>query len=277
MLKKIPLDRIRTDPYWLREKIAENRTDELPCFLNLDIFKNIVHEFIEEDWKPHCNALVDRTANIVMTTITDSLQHTLEIKSCERYPQLKLRLQKQCLDAAMLLIQDARDQLQAHLQLEKHPYTQDFVLFENIAQARYRGLKRQLEVALRLDEKPGEGRSGGGSGCVYDSEAIQTIIDGVFERNQKRSVEDTMAEEMEIVLEAYGKVATQRVIDRTPMICWQVFRSLTPAIQDTLWNATDKELDSVMQENEAFAKRYEELKEELDEMNKAMEIFQSLQ
>lgn len=34
-LRQIPLDLIRTDPFWLKEKIAENRTDDLACFLNV--------------------------------------------------------------------------------------------------------------------------------------------------------------------------------------------------------------------------------------------------
>ena len=34
-LRKIPLGHIRTDPSWLKEKIADNRTDDLVCFLNV--------------------------------------------------------------------------------------------------------------------------------------------------------------------------------------------------------------------------------------------------
>ena len=48
-LRKIPLASIRTDPTWLKEKIAGHRTDDLPCFLNVDSFKSIVEEFIEQD------------------------------------------------------------------------------------------------------------------------------------------------------------------------------------------------------------------------------------
>jgi hypothetical protein len=86
-------------------------------------------------------------------------------------------------------------------------------------------------VSLRLDQ---EG--------AYDTGAIKTIMDGVFERIRQKSVEEHMAEDMEIVLESYGKVATKRVIDRTPMICWEIFRSLSDSIQENLWNATDDTL-----------------------------------
>jgi predicted transcriptional regulator len=139
------------------------------------------------------------------------------------------------------------------------------VLFSNIANARHRGLKRELEVSLRLDQ---EG--------AYDTGAIKTIMDGVFERIRQKSVEEHMAEDMEIVLESYGKVATKRVIDRTPMICWEIFRSLSDSIQENLWNATDDTLAASMQDTAEFAEKYKQLTEELEEMNKALTIFQSV-
>jgi hypothetical protein len=81
---------------------------------------------------------------------------------------------------------------------------------------------------------------------------------------------------MEIVLESYGKVATKRVIDRTPMICWEIFRSLSDSIQENLWNATDDTLAASMQDTAEFAEKYKQLTEELEEMNKALTIFQSV-
>jgi predicted transcriptional regulator len=101
-------------------------------------------------------------------------------------------------------------------------------------------------------------------------------MDGVFERIRQKSVEEHMAEDMEIVLESYGKVATKRVIDRTPMICWEIFRSLSDSIQENLWNATDDTLAASMQDTAEFAEKYKQLTEELEEMNKALTIFQSV-
>ncbi len=43
-------------------------------------------------------------------------------------------------------------QVVLHLDIEKHPYAQDNELFENISAARHRGLKRELESALRLEQ-----------------------------------------------------------------------------------------------------------------------------
>ena len=119
---------------------------------------------------------------------------------------------------------------------------------------------------MRLDQE----------GCVFDTVAIKAIVDGVFERNRIKSVEEHMAEDMELVLESYGKVATKRVIDRTPMICWEIFRSLSSTVQDSLWDITDEELDEALHDKPEFANSRKELSNELEEMNKALTIFQSL-
>ena len=86
-----------------------------------------------------------------------------------------------------------------------------------------------------------------------------------------------MSEEMEIVLESYGKVATKRVIDRTPMICWEIFRSINNSVQESLWNITDKELEESLQDTVDFVEMHKVLSKELEEMNKAMAIIQYLQ
>ena len=264
-LKSIPLNRIRTDPSWLKDRIAESRTDDLACFLNVDIFKNIVADFIDADWKPHCEALVDKTSDIMMTAVSESLQATVA-QSGDRYPKLKTLIRKNSERTAQELTLEAQKQVRSHLELEKHPYTQDHGLFKSIASARNRGLRRQLEVSLRLDQP----------GVMFDTTAVKTIIDTVFERSRQKSVEQQMAEDMEIVLESYGRVATKRVIDRTPQICWEVFRSLTQSIQDTLWTTTDDKLQDAMTDAPEFTQRYKEATEELEEMNKALTIFQSL-
>ena len=184
LLKKIPLDSIRTDPSWLKEKIAENRTDDLACFLNVDIFKNIVSDFIEADWKPYCKELVNETSDIIMSAISESLERTV---TSDRYPKLRSMLKMHCDRSAQALILEARKQVERHLEIEKHPYTQDHILFANIANARHRSLKRELEVSLRLDQ---EG--------AFDTGAIKTIMDGAFERIRQKSVEEHMAEDMEV-------------------------------------------------------------------------------
>ena len=100
-LKKVPLASIRTDPTWLKDKISESRTDELACFLNIDMFKSLIEEFIDEDWRPHCAELLDTTEDIVLHAVRNAIQTTL---SSNRYPALTGLIQKQCHAAAQDLL-----------------------------------------------------------------------------------------------------------------------------------------------------------------------------
>jgi hypothetical protein len=199
---------------------------------------------------------------ILSLTVSDSIERMATV---EQYPALRFLVERQCRKAAEELMAQASKQVISHLDIEKYPYTQDNELFENISAARHRGLKRELEAALRLEQ---EG--------VFDTQAIKAIVDGVFERNQQRTVEDHMAEEMEIVLESYGQVATRRVIDRTPMICWEVFRSLAKSVQESLWDVTDETLVQCTQKTPDYAEKYRAVSEELEEMDKALDIFESI-
>lgn len=62
----------------------------------------------------------------------------------------------------------------------------------------------------------------------------------------------------------------------TAMISWEVFRGLAASIQDSLWSVTDDVLGSCMQETPEFAMRYAAASAELAEMNKAIDIFESI-
>jgi hypothetical protein len=88
---------------------------------------------------------------------------------------------------------------------EQHPYTQDQVLLQAMNQSRFQNLRNDLELQLRLDQE----------GLVFDTQAIQVILERVFEKHKQQH---WMAEQMELVLSCYGKVATQQVSDRAPQI-----------------------------------------------------------
>ena len=61
----------------------------------------------------------------------------------------------------------------------------------------------------------------GGSGEINRS-AVETMVRNVFGRNQARSMDDHMSEEMQHALDAYGKVAVKRFINAVPMISLQL-------------------------------------------------------
>jgi hypothetical protein len=319
-LRQLPLKRIRTDPTWLLDKIAQYRTDDLACFINVDIFKHIVGEFVEQDWTPPCFQLVETTRQIVMSTLDECLKETLilhgvvnddngdgyqadynDTSRC-RFPRLQQALYDACHDVAKELLATATTQLEAHLELEQsYPYTQDDVLLNTIAQSRYETLKRDLELQLRLDQE----------GVVLDTHAIQTILDRVFDKHRSPSslsnasmsstlaasaapgVEASsplssgargggvaamyLAEELELILSCYGKVATQRVLDRTPMICWQVCRSLKPKLEQALGCVTDETLQEFLWESPAILLKMETTTAQLQELDKALKRIRVLQ
>ena len=283
-LRKIPLRQIRTDPSWLLEKIALYRTDDLACFLNVDIFKHIVADFVQEDWAPHCHDLIETTHQIVTETLQQSLETTFGSSTSEhsnqstnipstfplsissRFPLLRSMMAQKCMQVSEELMKTAREQLEAHLDLEQHhPYTQDDVLLDAMASARHRSLRRELELHLRLDQE----------GVVFDTQAISDILDRVFAKT-RANPQLYLAEEMELVLHSYGQVATKRVLDRTPMICWQAFRTLPRKLQEVLGCVTDDVLAKCFLDSPTTLRRHEDLSQQSAELKKAMGLVQSL-
>ncbi len=261
-LRKIPMTRIRTDSSWLQQKMALFRTDDLACFINVDMFQHIVAEFVHEDWLPPCNKLVDTLQEILTETLNQTLHDQLQ--SSKRFPILEQMIESTCHRVARQLMETARNQVQEHLEMEQeHPYTQDEVLLNAMNQSRFNGIRRDLELQLRLDQE----------GVVYDTQAIKTILDRVFTKHQRTN---WMAEQMELVLSCYGQVATQRVLDRTPQICWQTCRSLSKALQEELGCITDDVLETCLWESPASKKRFHDLSLKLNDLQKAMDCIKSI-
>jgi hypothetical protein len=260
-LRKLPLSRIRTDPTWLVEKLAQFRTDDLACFVNVDMFQHVVAEFVQDDWAPPCHTLVQCLEDILTTTLKASLKERLE---GTRFPLLQSMMETTCHNVANKLLETARHQVQEHLELEEqHPYTQDQVLLQAMNQGRFQNLRNDLELQLHLDQE----------GVVFDTQAIQDILDRVFEKHKQQH---WMAEQMELVLSCYGKVATQRVLDRAPQICWQTCRSLPGKIQEELGCVTDDVLETCLWESPESRERFHALTNKLHDLQKAMDVVKSM-
>ena len=86
-----------------------------------------------------------------------------------------------------------------------------------------------------------------------------------------------MAEQMELVLSSYGKVATQRVLDRTPQICWQTCRKLPASLQEALGGVTDDILEKCLWESPESKTKYQELVSALKDLQEAMEVVKQIQ
>lgn len=262
-LRKIPCDRIRTDPSWLQEKMDQYRTDDLACFINVDMFQHVVSEFVQDDWEPPCNKLVDSLHAILRESLDQALQDQLQ--SASRFPILEKMIKTTCNRVADDSIAQVRKQVREHLDMEEHhPYTQDEVLLQAMNRARFSTLRKDLEFQLRLDQE----------GVVYDTQAIQSILDRVFAKHQSSN---WLAEQMELVLSCYGQVATQRVLDRTPQICWQACRSLSKSLQEELGCVTDDILETCLWESPASKKKFQNLRLQVEDLQKALDTLQTIQ
>jgi hypothetical protein len=76
-LQQLPLKRICTNPTWLLDKIAQYWTNDLACFMNVDIFKHIVGKFLQQDWTSRSFQLMETTRQIVMSMLDKCLKETL--------------------------------------------------------------------------------------------------------------------------------------------------------------------------------------------------------
>ena len=260
-MRKLPLKRIRTDPSWLQDKIRQFRTDDMACFVNVEMFQYVVAEFVRDDWAPPCQKLLKTLQEILESTLEDTIKETLLVdEQSSRFPLLKQLVQGTCRKISQTMLADATNQVQEHLKIEEeYPYTQDEVLLKAISDVRYDNLKRDLELQLRLDQE----------GVVFDTHAIQSMLDGVFRKHQQQN---WMAEQMEVVLSCYGKVATQRVLDRTPQICWQVARSLPEVLLEELGCVTDNVLEKCLWESPQTLRQYEELQTQLKGLQNALDV-----
>lgn len=260
-MRKMPLHRIRTNPSWLTEKIQQFRTDDLACFVNVDMFQHIVAEFVQEDWAPPCHKMLRTLEELLSTTLQAAVKDNMEQS---RFPLLKNMVETTCQKVSRRLLEHASEQVKEHLLVEEqHPYTQDEVLLQAMNEVRYENLRNDLETQLRLDQE----------GVVFDTHAIKSLLDRVFQKHQRQN---WMAEQMELVLSCYGKVATQRVLDRTPQVCWQTVRTLPNILLEELGGVTDDILETCLWESPESRHQYEELQSQLEDLQKAMKVVTSI-
>jgi len=260
-LRKLPLNRIQTDPTWLEDKIRDHRTDDLACFASAELFQRVVAEFVRNDWAPPCQALLESLREILESTLEDAVSRH---PGLSRFPRLRNLVDGTCRRILQRLLEDAKHQVTEHLLLEEeHPYTQDDALLRAIGDARCDHLERDLELRLKLDQE----------GVVFDTHALRSVLDGVFRKHRRRK--HWMAEQLEVSLDCYGKVAANRVLDRTPQICWRAARTLPSELLGELGGATDDTLEECLREPPAIGRKHERLKARLDRLQAAAEVVRS--
>ena len=160
---------------------------------------------------------------------------------------------------------EVREEVERFVQRERSPYTQDHYVFENVAKLRNQELQEQLLVALN----PVSGEFSDVD-ALMNAASLKTIVSSIFERNQRKSVEEHMSEDMEHALNAYGKVAMKRFIDVVPMHAWEIYRGFPDLLKQSLSekDLDDRQLERLIQDGQDFLlrrSRLEATKRELDE------------
>jgi hypothetical protein len=139
----------------------------------------------------------------------------------------------------------AKEEVAKSIDRERKPYTQDHYLFEKILQRSNGWPRTELKVALGLT----------GSSRDINSSAVLIIVEAVFDKNQRKSIDTHMAEQMEHAVDAYGKVVLKRFIDVIPQICWYIIRSFPQQLEKDFRQINDEDLAKRMVDNSSFTRR----------------------
>jgi hypothetical protein len=101
-------------------------------------------------------------------------------------------------------------------------------------------------------------------------------VKAIFEENERMSIEDHVANEFQVILDAYGKVASKRIMDEVPMFVQKMVRNSVPALQQKLERITDVQLSQMMHESHDFVLKHRRASEMLARMNTAVAALREL-
>lgn len=265
-LEPVLIENVRRDPRWILDLITAHRPYALPVFVNNELFESIVSESIEEQWAAPSLQLVDDLSSILSKTVKNRIKEDINL---QRFPRLLAYMVHKVEEVIERLTIETRHEVTHFVETEKKPYSQDHYLFENVAKMRSKYLKDELVKLL----KPVPGQLGE---SIQKDSAVK-IVENVFERNQKKSVDQHMAEEMMHVLAAYGKVALKRFCDRVPMVCSDgMLLCFEEKINDELSQVSDRELEKLLTAPSDEQERRQRLKLQLQTLEKGLEVFEDL-
>jgi hypothetical protein len=143
--------------------------------------------------------------------------------------------------------------------MDTFPYTQNHYLFENINKKRNEHLQRKVLNLIKSMESQG----------TNQMKVLHTAVAAVFAANEKKSMTRHVAEEMETILDAYGKVAAKRIIDQVPMLAQKLTREILCMLEKRLGNVTDELLQSIIRDRPEFLQQHQRAMQKLQAMRMA--------
>ncbi|KAL7550828.1 hypothetical protein ACHAWF_014033 [Thalassiosira exigua] len=260
-LRPISRKLARCDPQWIHELIEQNRPYSLPIFLNPDLFDAIVADQIENEWKEPSLELLQKCAGLMETRSENFINEMSMIKSL---PSLREYLVRKSSEVVETHMKETEIELSKFLHRERSPYTQNHYLFENLSKLRTQRLMDEVLSSVARHTQP------------ESTDHLSSAIRDIFERNQKKSISDHMAEEMMNALDSYGKVALKRFVDTVPMICIQIMKRFPKVINDILLDVTDDEIDQLVSAPPGAIMSVDALKKEIKTLEKGIDTVKGL-
>jgi hypothetical protein len=104
---------------------------------------------------------------------------------------------------------------------------------------------------------------------------VKLAITATFDLNRAKHIDDHMADDMEHVLDAYGKVALKRSIDEVPMICGKVLHSYSGHMEESL-DVTGDDLRKLLSDSRAFQSNLNNVKRKVGDLQEGLKILEEL-
>lgn len=269
ILSPIPRSSVRADPQWLCDRIQDNRPYALPIFIDTRVFESIVAEFIGNEWNKLSLDLLTFTSKAMKSAAKCFI---LQLKGIKSIPNLASFLFDKSAETIKELLVDTERKLMEFVQREKVPYTQDHYLYENLSKFRS---QRLMDEVMQAIDGTNVNRTADKE-AVSSSYDVSTAVRNIFERNQKKSVDEHMAEEMQHALNAYGMVAFKRFIDTVPMICIEIMQRFPERLHKHLSDMPDADIERTVSAHPGVLKKIQKLEDEVATLGKNIESLQSL-
>lgn len=256
-LLAIPEKMVRRDPAWILQLIELNRPYQLPIFMNIDAFVQVVADLINDDWVKPSFELLNFTSDLMEEA---AIKYVKGIKTIESLPSLSHFLQLTSEDVVRELKKKAVEKVEDLIERESIPYTQNDDLYNKTSELRSQRLYDEL---MSMVDAP-EGNS-------IDKEAAKAIISNVFRRNQRLSLDEHMAEEMQHAL-----IALKRFIDSVPMICIEIMQNFPDKINEKLSVVLDEVIERRVVAPPEKAKAMKELERKIETLDLGIRALREL-
>eukprot|EP01038_Epipyxis_sp_PR26KG_P015387 gene15387-20750_t len=257
----IPANNVRKDNKELIDLMRKKQSFDLPCFLNATLFAKICSDYIKKDWIPLCQNLIEHPLKI----FHDLLAHILESILPKEFKYFKDAVSKRVEKVYQEVSKSLDNKMKDLTKVQDKPYTQNHYLFEIINKQRNKVLLQRVQCSLKASFPDGTG----------SIDSIVANVQAIFQANEAKSCDEHIAEEMSLILDAYGKVASKRIIDDLPMIIIDEISSFPQKLQEEL-TFSDVELQRYMEEPKKISVMRQKATQILAEMNLALEVVDKL-